>query len=161
VDIIKPDSTAEETVLPLVEEALRVGKRRIETGRVRISVATEAEERLVRETLRSERAEVERVNIGHELTEGEPAPIARREEDGTFILPVLEEVLVIERRLVLREEIRLRLVAAEEAIEETVTLRRQRAEVEKLPPAATADIPNGSGELAPPSDLSPAPAIPR
>jgi stress response protein YsnF len=104
---------------------------------------------------------VERVNIDHELTEGEPAPIARREEDGTFILPVLEEVLVIERRLVLREEIRLRLVAVEETIEETVTLRRQRAEVERLPPAAMADIPNGFGELAPPGDLSPAPAIPR
>jgi stress response protein YsnF len=158
---MKPDSTAEETVLPLVEETLRVGKRRIETGRVRISVPAEAEERLVRETFRSERAEVERVNIDHELTEGEPAPIARREEDGTFILPVLEEVLVIERRLVLRKEIRLRLVAAEETIEETVTLRRQRAEVERLPPAAMADIPNGSGELAPPGDLSPAPAIPR
>ncbi len=161
MDIIKPDSAAEETVLPLVEEALRVGKRRIETGRVRISVATETEARLVRETLRSERAEVERVNIGRELTEGEAAPIARREEDGTFILPVLEEVLVIERHLVLREEIRLRLVAAEETIEESVTLRRQRAEVERLPPAVMADIPNGSGELAPPGDPSPAPAIPR
>ena len=121
-------------VLPLVEEALRVGKRRVETGRVRVSVSTETEERLLRETLRTERAEVERVPVGRELAEGEQAPVARREEDGTLVVPVLEEVLVVERRLVLREEIRLRLVPVEEPVEQPVTLRRQRAVVERLPP---------------------------
>ena len=122
-------------VLALVEEALRVGKRRVETGRVRVYVSTETEERLLRETLRAERAEVERVPVGRELAEGEQAPVARREEDGTLVVPVLEEVLVVERRLVLREEIRLRLVPVEEPVEQPVTLRRQRAAVERLPPA--------------------------
>jgi uncharacterized protein (TIGR02271 family) len=126
----------EAAVLPLVEEALRVGKRRVETGRLRISVATEAEERVVRETLRGERAQVERVAIDRELAAGEAPPVARQEADGTFVLPVLEEVLVVERRLVLREEIRMRVVATEEPVEETVTLRRQRADVERLPPSA-------------------------
>jgi uncharacterized protein (TIGR02271 family) len=126
----------EAAVLPLVEEALRVGKRRVETGRVRISVSTEAEERVVRETLRGERAQVERVAIDRELAAGEAPPVARQEADGTFVLPVLEEVLVVERRLVLREEIRMRVTAMEEPVEETVTLRRQRAEVERLPPSA-------------------------
>jgi len=125
---------ASEAVLPLVEEALRVGKRRVETGRVRVSVSTEIEEQIVRETLRSERAELERVPIGRELVDGEPAPALRREPDGTVVLPVLEEVLVVERRLVLREEIRVRLVAVDEAVEQPVTVRRQRASVERLPP---------------------------
>ena len=40
------DNASDEIVLPLVEEALRVGKRRVETGRVRVSVATDIEERL-------------------------------------------------------------------------------------------------------------------
>jgi stress response protein YsnF len=93
------------------------------------------EERLLRETLRTERAEVERVPVGRELAEGEQAPVARREEDGTIVVPVLEEVLVVERRLVLREEIRLRLVPVEEPVEQPVTLRRQRAVVERLPPS--------------------------
>jgi stress response protein YsnF len=115
--------SGEGAVLPLVEEALRVGKRRVETGRVRISVATEAEERIVRETLRGERAEVERVAIDRELALGEAPPVARHEADGTYVLPVLEEVLVVERRLVLREEIRMRLVTTEEPVEEVVTLR--------------------------------------
>ncbi len=143
------DDTGECAVLPLVEEALRVGKRRVETARVRVSVSTETEERLLRETLRTERAEVERVAVGRELAEGEQAPTARREEDGTLVVPVLEEVLVVERRLVLREEIRLRLVAAEEAVEQPVTLRRQRAVVERLPLSAAGE-PDAAGGPTPP-----------
>ena len=142
------DGTDGRAVLPLVEEALRVGKRRVETGRVRISVLTDADEQLVRETLRTERAEVERVAIGRELAKGEEAPTTRQEEDGTVVVPVLEEVLVVERRLVLREEIRLRIVAAEEAVEETATLRRQRAVVERLPTSA-ADDPDAVGAPSP------------
>ncbi len=137
------DETASEAVLPLVEENLRVGKRRVETGRVRVSVSTDIEEQVVRETLRSERTEIERVPVGRELAEGEPAPALRREPDGTVVVPVLEEVLVIERRLVLREEIRMRLVAVEEPVEQPVTVRRQRASVERLPPRPVED--NGAG----------------
>lgn len=137
----KLEDTAGEAVLPLVEEALRVGKRRVETGRVRVSVSTEVQEEVVRETLRSERAELERVPVGRELAEGEPAPTMRQEPDGTVVVPVLEEVLVIERRLVLKEEIRMRLVAVDEAVEQPVAVRRQRASVERLPPSLAGNGP--------------------
>jgi stress response protein YsnF len=130
----RENEAASEAVLPLVEETLRVGKRQVETGRVRVSVSTDVQEQVVRETLRSERAELERVPIGRELAVGEPAPALRREPDGTVVVPVLEEVLVVERRLVLKEEIRMRLVAVDEAVEQPVTVRRQRATVERLPP---------------------------
>lgn len=128
------EGAANETVLPLVEETLLVGKRRVETGRVRVSVSTETEDRVVRETLRSERAEMERVPIGRELAVGEPAPAMRQEPDGTVVVPVLEEILVVERRLVLKEEIRMRLVAVDETVEQPVTVRKQRASVERVPP---------------------------
>ena len=137
----KPDDTASDAVIPLVEEALRVGKRRVETGRVRVSVETSIEEQVVRETLRSDRAEIERVPVGRELADGEPVPALRQEPDGTVVVPVLEEVLVIERRLVVREEIRMRLVAVDEAVEQPVTVRRQRASVERLPPLGAGDGP--------------------
>ena len=135
----KIEDTAAEAVIPLVEEVLRVGKRRVETGRVRVSVQTDIEEQVVRETLRSDRAEIERVAIGRELADGEPAPVLRQEPDGTVVLPVVEEVLVVERRLVLREEIRMRLVAVAEPVEQPVTIRRQRASVERLPPLAAGE----------------------
>ena len=130
------DDAGDEAVLPLVEELLRIGKRRVETGRVRVSVATDVAEQLVRETLSSERAEVERVPVGRELADGEQAPSVRRGQDGTIVVPVVEEILAIERRLVLRDEVWLRVAAVEEIVEQPVTLRRQRAEVERLPPAA-------------------------
>ena len=129
-----------EVVLPLLEEALRFGKRRVETGRVRISVSTANDERLVRETLRTERAEVEHVHVNRELAEGEAAPFARWEDDGTLVVPVVEEVLIIERRLVLREEVRLRLVAVDEVVEQSVTLRRQQVNVEHLPASGTGAV---------------------
>jgi uncharacterized protein (TIGR02271 family) len=137
----KLDSNS-EVILPLLEEALRLGKRRVETGRVRISVSTANDERLVRETLRTERAEVEHVQVNRDLAEGEAAPVARWEDDDTLVVPVVEEVLIIERRLVLREEVRLKLVATDEVVEQSVTLRRQQANVEHLP-ASDADT---SGE---------------
>jgi stress response protein YsnF len=139
------DDTAGETVLPLVEETLRVGKRRVETGRVRVSVGTEVQEQVVRETLRSERAELERVPIGRELAQGEPAPAMRQEPDGTVVVPVLEEVLVVERRLVLKEEIRMRLVAVDEPVEQPVTVRRQRVSVERVPPTPAGEDPGNAG----------------
>ena len=135
----------EEAVLPLVQEDLVVGKRRVETGRVRISVNTDIEERVVRETLRSERTELERVPIGRELADGEPTPAMRQEADGTVVVPVLEEVLVVERRLVLKEEIRMRLVAVDETVEQPMAVRRQRATVERLPPLLAEDGPADAG----------------
>ncbi len=139
------DDTAGEAVLPLVEETLLVGKRRVETDRVRVSVSTDIEEQVVRETLRTERTELERVPIGRELAAGEPAPAVRQEPDGTVVVPVLEEVLVVERRLVLKEEIRMRLVAVEEPVEQPVAVRRQRASVERLPPRPAGNNPHGAG----------------
>ena len=119
-----------EEVIPLVEEVLRLGKRSVETGRVRVSLTTETVEETLRETLHSQRAEVERVPVGREVSE---VPATRQEGD-VMIVPVVEEVLVVVKRLVLREEIRLRLVDSEESVEQPVQRRVQRATVERLAP---------------------------
>jgi stress response protein YsnF len=74
-----------------------------------------------------------------------------RNEDGVVIVPVFEEVLVVEKRLVLREEIRLRIAVSADPAEQTVSLRRQRVEVERLPAkdAAVMDAPEGTADSAP------------
>jgi stress response protein YsnF len=59
---------------------------------------------------------------------------AIREEGETIVVPVVEEVLVVERRLVLKEEVRIRRVRSTERHQERVTLRRQEAAVNRLPP---------------------------
>ena len=52
---------------------------------------------------------------------------------ASTVIPVVEEVLVTQRKLVLKEEIRLRRVRSTEQHRETVTLRRHEAVVERLP----------------------------
>jgi stress response protein YsnF len=57
-----------------------------------------------------------------------------RTEGDVTILPVVEEVLVVETRLLLKEEIHVRRTATRETVEIPVTLRRQRAVVERVDP---------------------------
>ncbi len=122
-----------EIVLPLLEETLRIGKRAVETGRVRVDLSTDVVEEILRETLRTRRAEVTRVPVGATVTE---IPRIRQEGD-VVIVPVVEEVLVVEKRLVLREEIHLRLIESEEEVVHPATRRVQSAIVQRLPPNPT------------------------
>ena len=127
----RPDATAE--AIPLLQEHLTLGLRRVETGRVRIHLATTTEDAQVQEPVRRERVEIQRVADGREVSE---APGVREEEDGAvLVVPVLEEILVTERRIILKEEIRIRRVTTTQTIERTVALHSQTATVERLPPA--------------------------
>jgi stress response protein YsnF len=114
------DVTAQ--AIPLLQEHLTLDLRRVETGHVQ-----------VHEPVRCERVAIERVAVGREVAE---APGVHEEEDGAvLVVPVLEEILVTERRIILKEEIRIRRVMTTETIEKTVALHSQAATVERLPPA--------------------------
>ena len=123
----------EEEVLPLIEETARIDKRAVETGRVRVSTRTETIDQVLRETLRSDMVGVTRVPINRTLADGEAAPQVRTEQ-GVTIIPVLEEILVVEKRLVLREEVHIRQTTSGEDVEVPVMLRRQHAVVERVGP---------------------------
>ena len=60
------------------------------------------------------------------------APLPVREEHGTLIVPVLEEVLVVEKRLMLKEEIHIRTHRVETRQPQQVTLRREEVSVERV-----------------------------
>lgn len=139
----------EEVILPLVAETARIDKRTVETGRVRVRTETETLDQVLRESLRSDHVGVTRLPIDRTLAEGEAAPVAR-EEDGVTIIPVLEEILVVEKRLVLKEEVHIRRTTAGEDVEVPVTLRRQRAVVERL---------SSDGHIAEQTELPPAKEI--
>jgi len=122
-----------ETVIPLAEETIAISKRQVELGQVRVSLTTDVEQMIARETLRGRRVEVERVAVGRTLAEGE-APPQTREDGETLIIPVVEEMAVVVKRLILREEVRLRFVQTEVPFEQEVDVRRQQAMVERVPP---------------------------
>jgi len=126
----------EEVVIPVAEESISLSKQEVETGRIRVGLSTDVETVIVRETLRGNRIEVERVPVNRALPHGAPAPESRREGD-VLIIPVLEERPVIVKQLVVTEEVRLRIVSIETAFEEAVSVRRQQANVERVGPDAT------------------------
>jgi uncharacterized protein (TIGR02271 family) len=134
VDQHNPQSViGSDAVIELVEETARVEKRLIETGRVRVSTRTETTDQVLRETLRGDAVGVTRVPIDRVIAEGETAPQVR-DEGGVTIIPVLEEVLVVEKRLVLKEEVHIRRTTSDEDVEVPITLRRQSAVVERVSP---------------------------
>jgi uncharacterized protein (TIGR02271 family) len=112
--------------LPLLEEHATIDKRTVTTGKVRVVTHTQTVEGTVRAVLKGEEAEV--VTVELDQTVSGPAPLIRTEDRGT-IIPVLEEVLVVEKRLVLKREIRISKRSTSETVEIPVSLRKQRAEV--------------------------------
>lgn len=122
--------TAEAVRIPLAEEHLRVDKRVRETGRVRLSKHVDVREEIVDEPLLREEVEVERVPVNRYVDE----PVPTRTEGETTIIPVMEEVLVVEKRLRLKEELHVTRRQTEHREPQRVTLRSERVEVERTGP---------------------------
>ncbi|WP_448192452.1 YsnF/AvaK domain-containing protein [Azospirillum sp. sgz301742] len=117
-----------ETVVPLHEETISVGKRRVERGRVRVTTKVTEHQEIVRQALEQEDVEVTRVPVDREV---DARPEIRQDGDTT-IIPLVEEVLVVERRLVLREEIHVRRTKRTVQAEQPVTLRSEGATIERI-----------------------------
>jgi len=115
----------DDPTLQLLAEEVSVAKETLETGRVRISTRTYHRDALVDENLAREHVEIEKVPVGVRIY---TVPEVRQEGDTT-IVPVVEEVLVVERQLMLKEEVRIRRVRTTERHQEKVTLRHQEAVV--------------------------------
>ena len=115
-----------DLVLPISAEELVVTKRPT-SERVTVSRETRSRDVVIDELLACQSVVVERVPIGRYV---DVAPEIRQDGDDT-ILPVVEEVAVVVRRLLLREEVRLRRVKTQAHHVETVTLREQHVVVSR------------------------------
>ena len=122
------DPAAPEDIIALAEEVAHVGKQEVTTGRVRLRTVVDAEERFVRETLEQRNVEVTRIPK-NEIVDVVPTV---RTEDGVIIVPVFEEVVVVETKLVLKEEVHIRTNVSKDTVEFHVPIRKQRAVVERL-----------------------------
>jgi uncharacterized protein (TIGR02271 family) len=128
--MIEQRNDSVEEVIPLVQEHLTVGKRTVETGTVRVSTRLEEQTETITADLQRENVVVERVPVDRVI---EAVPDVRWEGD-TFIVPVVEEVLVVEKRLVLKEELHIRPEKSVERVEKPVVVRRTVATVERSGP---------------------------
>ena len=117
-------------VIEVIEETARVDVVRREAGRVRVETTTDTVDEVLTQDLHGTRTEVVRVPIGRTLDPGEAAPPVRTEGNVT-IIPVMEEIAVVETRLVLREELHVTRHDTVETVSIPVTLRKQTATVER------------------------------
>jgi uncharacterized protein (TIGR02271 family) len=121
----------EPLVVPVLVEELEVQKRLVETGKVRMTTVVHAREALVDAPLLQDNVAITRVPM-QRVVEG-PGPV--REEHGTTIISMLEEVVVVEKCWMLREEIHLRTQRSETHQPQRSTLRREDVQVERIPHA--------------------------
>jgi stress response protein YsnF len=112
------------TTIPVVREEVTVDKR-VQEGTVRIRTTVQERTETVEAPIVVERAEIERVPVDRYVDE---MPQVRQEGDVT-VVPVVEEV--IEKRLKLREEVRIRRTREESSEPREVRLRSTHVDVER------------------------------
>jgi uncharacterized protein (TIGR02271 family) len=125
----------EVAAIPLVEERVSVTKREVETGRLRIEVSVEEREDNVPVELSHDELEIERVPVNKVVSQ---LPSVRL-EGSTTVIPVVEEVVVVEKRLVVVEEIHVRRKSRTETRAVPVTLRSEQVRIDRSGALAEGD----------------------
>jgi len=114
--------------IPLIAEDVSVARESVETGAVRVRKHVERRSERVDEPVFHERVEVERRPVNRVV---DRAP-GIRQEGETLVVPVLEEVLVVEKRLVVREELHIKRVRDRSRVQQEITLQAEHASVERI-----------------------------
>ena len=119
----------EELRVQRSEEELRASVREREAARVNVKKSVRTEREVVRIPKRREEVVIERVPVVGEAREASTATVTDIGEDEVSV-PVTEEEVVVDKRAVAKEEIRLRkdVVEDTEVVEEDV--RREEIDVE-------------------------------
>lgn len=118
----------EALAIPVVAESVAWSKRTLDRGAVRVHVTVGEREVVVDEPLAEDQVNVERVAINRPLDK----PVKQRVEGDTTIIPVMKEVLLVRKQLMLVEEVRLTRTRVEVRRPQTVTLRTEAAQVERV-----------------------------
>lgn len=114
----------------LSEERLVVGTAAVKTDHVRVRTVVEDHLTSVEQELVFGQLDVARITVDYAVSAA-PAP---RQEGDTLVISLVEERLVVEKRLFVVEEVRVTRSARVEAVSIPVTLRRMRAVVERDDP---------------------------
>jgi uncharacterized protein (TIGR02271 family) len=119
----------ESTVIPVVQEQATIDKKEIETAKLTVQKKVIDVEKNVDIPLLQEGYEVERIPI-NQYVDTYPQV---REDGNTIIIPVVREVLVVEKRLELVEEVHVIKRKTTVDHRETFTLRKEEVTVERIP----------------------------
>lgn len=125
-----------EQPIPVLEEELHVGKRTVQAGVTRVSIAVRSSEEVVEQPLIQEKVEIQHVPIGRFIDR----PAQTRTEGDVTVIPVMEEVLVVEKKLRLKEEVHIRRYSETVTQSHKEVLRKEEVSVERF------EAPRKSGE---------------
>jgi len=126
-----PDEGNDPLRVPVIEERVAVNTRAVDTGRgVRIHKTVAEHPVHIDEQLLRDEVQVSHVPVDRVVALDE-APAVRYEGE-TLVVPVLEEVLVVERRVRIKEELRITVARREERHVENVVLRSEQVSVERF-----------------------------
>lgn len=115
-------------IIPVIQEQVRVDKKIVETGKIHISKTVQEQETSLNIPLTHDEFEIERVPQ-NQIFETAPPPV--RYEGDTMIIPVLREVLVVEKRYELIEEVRITQRKIQTTDTQQITLRKEQVHVER------------------------------
>jgi uncharacterized protein (TIGR02271 family) len=116
-----------EEVVPVVEEQLQVGKRQVVASKVKLVKTVEERLETVTIPLQKETLEVKRVPVNEVMSQ----PVGSRQEGDTLIIPVFEEVVVVEKRYRLLEEIHITTHRTVHDEVQEVVLRAEKVRLER------------------------------
>jgi uncharacterized protein (TIGR02271 family) len=120
----------EETVVPVLEERVDVRREPFDVAKVQVRKHVEERVETVAPPVHREEITVERVPVDRWVD----APPGNRLEGDVLVVPLLEEVVVVQKRLRVREELRIRKTLVQEAsVPQQVTLQREEVDVERQP----------------------------
>lgn len=115
-----------KTIIPVLEEEIKITKKVIDTGVVNISKTIKESTEHIDIPLSSEEIIVNRVPK-NELIDTMPA--ASRYEGDVMIIPVLKEVAVVEKRMILVEEIHISKIKSEKTETQEVVVRKEEVNI--------------------------------
>ncbi len=125
--------------IPVMQEALHIGKRTVETGRgVRLNKTVSEEVWRIDDTLSQQTLDIQHIPVNAWVVGDAPT---QHYDGATLVVPVLEEVLVVEKRLRLKEEIRITAKTHQQPVSERVVLRKEHVSVEHVDEGAPAPAP--------------------
>ncbi len=134
-------------VVPVVAEQLEVAKRTVEGGGVRIRKTVSEREEVVDEPLMREEVQVRRVPV-NKVVDG-PVPV--RHVGDTMIVSLLEEVLVVEKKLMVKEELHITKEKVESYRPQRVRLRTEEAVIERVEDGRESYVEEDGGAAGQPS----------
>ena len=146
------DEQDQDIVIPVISEELHADAVPVAKGGVRVTKRLQTHDEIIEQALRKSHVDVKRVKTKRVVDGPQPA----KRVGNTLIIPVVSEILQIQKQWVVTEEIHITETEAQETVQNRVTLNREEAKVERIDSAGKVIAAvNDSSETA---DKSPEPA---